>query len=63
MIFAKPHLADVIKVRIMNDTTNKYRGIVHCVSDILRYEGLFAFYKGFGMCWARVESFHVGEDK
>ncbi|KAF8313201.1 mitochondrial carrier [Clavulina sp. PMI_390] len=45
---------DVIKVRIMNDTTSRYRGILHCVSDVFRFEGPLAFYKGFGMCWARL---------
>jgi len=45
---------DVVKVRIMNDSTSRYRGIWHCVASTVRYEGPTAFYKGFGMCWARL---------
>jgi len=38
----------------MNDSKSRYRGILHCITDVMRFEGPFAFYKGFGMCWARL---------
>jgi hypothetical protein len=48
-------LSDVIKVRIHNDKERRYRGVVHCMRVTAR-EGPLAFYKGFGMCWARVSA-------
>ena len=52
-------LADVIKVRLMNDKTHQYKGALDCVRQIMVNEGSFAFFKGFGMCWARVSSFSL----
>ena len=46
--------ADVIKVRLMNDKTHQYKGAFDCIRQVMVNEGPFGFYKGFGMCWARV---------
>jgi len=45
---------DVVKVRLMNDSGREYRGVSDCVRNIMAEEGPLAFYKGFGMCWARL---------
>ncbi|KAI9059143.1 mitochondrial carrier [Trametes sanguinea] len=45
---------DVVKVRLMNDKKHEYKGTFDCVRQIMVKEGLFGFYKGFGMCWARL---------
>jgi hypothetical protein len=45
---------DVVKVRVMNDKERRYKGVVDCVRQITAHEGILGFYKGFGMCWARV---------
>ena len=45
---------DVVKVRLMNDKTHQFKGVFDCVGKIVAKEGLWGFYKGFGMCWARV---------
>ncbi|CDO77620.1 hypothetical protein BN946_scf184946.g13 [Trametes cinnabarina] len=45
---------DVVKVRLMNDKKHEYKGTFDCVRQILVKEGPFGFYKGFGMCWARL---------
>jgi solute carrier family 25 uncoupling protein 8/9 len=38
----------------MNDKDRQLNGVVDCVRKIMAREGPLAFYKGFGMCWARV---------
>ncbi|KAH9832315.1 mitochondrial carrier [Rhodofomes roseus] len=45
---------DVVKVRLMNDSEREFRGVSDCVRSIMTREGPLAFYKGFGMCWARL---------
>jgi hypothetical protein len=45
---------DVVKVRVMNDKDRKFRSVLDCVRTMLKQEGPMAFYKGFSMCWARV---------
>ncbi|KAI0824034.1 mitochondrial carrier [Trametes gibbosa] len=45
---------DVVKVRLMNDKHHEYKGAFDCVRQVLAREGPFGFYKGFGMCWARL---------
>lgn len=45
---------DVIKVRVHSDKERRYKGVFDCVRIMLKNEGPLAFYKGFGMCWARV---------
>ncbi|KAH9915696.1 mitochondrial carrier [Fomitopsis serialis] len=45
---------DVVKVRLMNDSGREYQGVSDCVRNIMAKEGPLAFYKGFGMCWARL---------
>ncbi|KAI0060816.1 mitochondrial carrier [Artomyces pyxidatus] len=45
---------DVVKVRVMNDKERQFKGVSDCVKTIMRNEGPMAFYKGFGMCWARL---------
>jgi hypothetical protein len=44
----------VIKVRVHSDKERRYKGVFDCVRVMLKNEGPMAFYKGFGMCWARV---------
>ncbi|KAI0743363.1 hypothetical protein C8Q80DRAFT_1106739 [Daedaleopsis nitida] len=48
---------DVIKVRLMNDKAHRYKGAFDCVRQVMVNEGPFGFFKGFGMCWARVRAF------
>ena len=38
----------------MNDKTHQYKGALDCIRQVMVNEGPFGFYKGFGMCWARV---------
>ncbi|KAI0644406.1 mitochondrial carrier [Trametes meyenii] len=45
---------DVVKVRLMNDKNHEFKGAFDCVRQVMVKEGLFGFYKGFGMCWARL---------
>ncbi|PIL33920.1 transporter [Ganoderma sinense ZZ0214-1] len=45
---------DVIKVRLMNDKNHQFKGAFDCVRQIMVNEGPFGFFKGFGMCWARL---------
>ncbi|KAI8990742.1 mitochondrial carrier [Trametes punicea] len=45
---------DVVKVRLMNDKKHEYRGSFDCVRQVMVKEGPFGFFKGFGMCWARL---------
>ncbi|EIW62568.1 mitochondrial carrier [Trametes versicolor FP-101664 SS1] len=45
---------DVVKVRLMNDKKHEFRGAFDCIRQVLAREGPFGFYKGFGMCWARL---------
>ncbi|KIP08305.1 hypothetical protein PHLGIDRAFT_29642 [Phlebiopsis gigantea 11061_1 CR5-6] len=45
---------DVVKIRLMTDKHRQLNGVVHGVKTILVNEGFMAFYKGFGMCWARL---------
>ena len=43
----------------MNDSERVYKGVPDWVRTIMRREGPLAFYKGFGMCWARVSRIHL----
>ncbi|KAI0050032.1 mitochondrial carrier [Auriscalpium vulgare] len=45
---------DVVKVRVMNDKEGQFKGVSDCVRTIWTKEGPMAFFKGFGMCWARL---------
>jgi len=45
---------DVVKTRLQGLEAHKYRGVVHCVSSIIKNEGLLAFYKGTTPRLARV---------
>ncbi|THH08900.1 hypothetical protein EW146_g8845 [Bondarzewia mesenterica] len=45
---------DVVKVRVMNDNGRQYRSVSDCIKKIVTKEGPMAFFKGFGMCWARL---------
>lgn len=38
----------------MNDKTHQFKGAFDCVRQVMVKEGPFGFFKGFGMCWARV---------
>ncbi|POY72932.1 hypothetical protein BMF94_4008 [Rhodotorula taiwanensis] len=45
---------DVVKVRMMTDSTGQYRSAMHCAALLLKNEGPLAFYKGFSMCFWRL---------
>ena len=47
--------ADVIKSRMMKDKS-MYNGVIDCVFNTYKKEGLFAFYKGFFPMWCRQTS-------
>ncbi|TFY77956.1 hypothetical protein EWM64_g6055, partial [Hericium alpestre] len=51
-VFSNP--VDVVKVRVMNDKERRFKGVGDCVRTIMVQEGPGAFFKGFGMCWARL---------
>ena len=38
----------------MNDKNHQFKCAFDCVRQIMVKEGPFGFFKGFGMCWARV---------
>eukprot|EP00929_Paragymnodinium_shiwhaense_P091568 TRINITY_DN51489_c0_g1_i1.p1 TRINITY_DN51489_c0_g1~~TRINITY_DN51489_c0_g1_i1.p1 ORF type:complete len:294 (-),score=52.88 TRINITY_DN51489_c0_g1_i1:293-1174(-) len=50
---------DVIKSRMMGDTTGQFKGPMDCVLTTLRNEGVSAFYKGFVPNYGRVGSWNV----
>jgi solute carrier family 25 uncoupling protein 8/9 len=50
---------DVVKVRLMNDRTRQYSGMLHCIVRTFKSEGFLAFYKGFMPCWTRLGSHTV----
>jgi len=45
---------DVIKSRMQGLDASKYRSSLHCATEILQKEGIFAFYKGVGPRLTRV---------
>eukprot|EP00457_Paulinella_chromatophora_P013482 gb/GEZN01013788.1/.p1 GENE.gb/GEZN01013788.1/~~gb/GEZN01013788.1/.p1 ORF type:complete len:295 (+),score=14.60 gb/GEZN01013788.1/:34-918(+) len=45
---------DLVKSRVMRDSTGQYRGMIHCFTKTLRKEGVLALWKGFIPAWARV---------
>ena len=45
--------ADVIKSRMMQYNSN-YKSILECTTNIMKYEGINAFYKGFFPIWFRL---------
>lgn len=45
---------DVVKSRMQGLDAHKYRSTMHCVSEILKNEGVLAFYKGTGPRLTRV---------
>jgi len=45
--------ADVIKSRLMQKDS-PYRGVLHCLTDTIKREGLLALYKGFLPIWFRL---------
>ena len=45
--------ADVIKSRLMQKDS-PYRGVLHCLTDTIKKEGLVALYKGFLPIWFRL---------
>uniref|UniRef100_A0A0K2TKN4 Mitochondrial uncoupling protein 4like [Acyrthosiphon pisum] n=1 Tax=Lepeophtheirus salmonis TaxID=72036 RepID=A0A0K2TKN4_LEPSM len=52
--------ADVVKARIMNQTTSPdgkglvYKNSIDCIRQTIQNEGFFALYKGFLPCWLRM---------
>ena len=50
---------DVVKTRYMNSPRGKYRGALHVAKETARYEGLFAFYKGFKASCIRLVSWNI----
>jgi len=45
---------DVVKSRMQGLDAHKYKSTVHCVSELMKNEGIFAFYKGVGPRLTRV---------
>jgi len=50
---------DVVKSRVMGDTSGKYKGFVDCVGKTLTKEGPMAFYGGFLPNFARLGGWNV----
>ena len=50
---------DVVKSRVMGDSTGKYKGFVDCVTKTLANEGPMAFYGGFLPNFARLGGWNV----
>jgi len=50
---------DVVKTRIMNSPSGKYRGAFHVARETARNEGLMAFYKGFNASCIRLVSWNI----
>jgi hypothetical protein len=44
---------DTVKVKLQTQTDHKYRGTVHCVTSIIKREGMRGLYKG----WEILKSF------
>lgn len=44
---------------IMASDAGKYRGMMHCMYDIVRTRGFLGLYRGFGAQWARVGPYAV----
>lgn len=54
---------DVVKTRVMNatnpDGSKKYKNVIECAYKTLRYEGVTAFYKGFGLNYLRLGTWNT----
>lgn len=50
---------DVVKSRVMGDSTGKYAGVLDCFVKTARNDGLLAFYNGFMPNFARLGSWNV----
>ncbi|GJP63366.1 hypothetical protein CLOP_g20441, partial [Closterium sp. NIES-67] len=50
---------DVVKSRVMGDSTGQYKGTVDCFVKTFRNDGLLAFYKGFIPNFGRLGSWNV----
>ena len=46
--------ADVLKTRMMNDTSRSYSSSIQCLKDCVSSEGIRGLYKGFFPTWARL---------
>lgn len=51
--------ADVVKSRMMNDSSHAYSSSLHCLRQTWQQEGLSGLYKGFGMTWLRLGPWQV----
>lgn len=45
---------DFIKTRLQQNTTLKYTGSIDCIKKVIKQEGIFTFYKGFGTFFFRI---------
>eukprot|EP00899_Mesostigma_viride_P000668 jgi/Mesvir1/10601/Mv08931-RA.1 len=50
---------DVVKSRVMGDTTGQFKGAIDCFLQTAKKEGPFAFYKGFLANFGRLGSWNV----
>lgn len=50
---------DVVKTRIMNSRPGQYNTILHCITDMWKEAGFFAFYKGFVPNYMRLGSWNI----
>jgi hypothetical protein len=48
------YLIMTVKSRMQGLEAHKYRSTIHCVTEIMKNEGIFAFYKGVGPRLTRV---------
>lgn len=46
--------ADVVKTRMMNDTSRSYSSSIQCLKECVSSEGIRGIYKGFLTTWARL---------
>lgn len=47
------------RTMIMASEPGRYRGMLHCVFDIVRLRGFLGLYRGFGAQWARVGPYAI----
>jgi len=57
VVFGSP--VDVVKSRVMGDSSGRYRGVVDCFVKTMRNDGPMAFYKGFVPNFGRLGSWNV----
>jgi len=57
VIFGSP--VDVVKSRVMGDSTGQYKGVIDCFVKTMKNDGPLAFYKGFMPNFGRLGAWNV----